>query len=80
MQQLPCDPESLMIMETSGEDTGTTSIIHLNIGLQNGCLLRSTLDQVTGELSDNRSRYLGTKPVKLFRVRIQNKEAVCFVY
>lgn len=76
MQALPSDPESLMVMETSGEDTGSTNIIHLNIGLQNGCLLRATLDQVTGDLTDNRSRYLGTKPVKLFRVKIQNKEAV----
>lgn len=65
-----------MVMETSSEDTGTTSIIHLNIGLQNGCLLRATLDHVTGDLSDNRTRYLGTKSVKLFRVRIQNKEAL----
>lgn len=52
-----------MVMETSSEDTGTTSIVHLNIGLQNGCLLRATIDQVTGDLSDNRTRYLGTKPV-----------------
>ncbi|KAI1715078.1 mono-functional DNA-alkylating methyl methanesulfonate n-term domain-containing protein [Ditylenchus destructor] len=76
MQALPSDPESLMVMETAAEDTGTTSIIHLNIGLQNGCLLRVTLDQVTGDLTDNRTRYLGTKPVKLFRVRVQNKDAL----
>lgn len=76
MQALPADPESLMVMETSSEDTGTTSIVHLNIGLQNGCLLRATIDQVTGDLSDNRTRYLGTKPARLFRVRIQNKEAL----
>lgn len=76
MQALPSDPESLMVMETLAEDSGSGSILHLNIGLQNGVLLRSTLDQVTGDLSDNRTRYLGTKPVKLFRVRIQGKEAV----
>jgi len=45
MQALPAEPESLMVMETSSEQTGTTSIMHLNIGLQNGCLLRATLDQ-----------------------------------
>uniref|UniRef100_A0A915DNA4 Splicing factor 3b subunit 3 n=1 Tax=Ditylenchus dipsaci TaxID=166011 RepID=A0A915DNA4_9BILA len=76
MQALPAEPESLMVMETAGEETGSASIIHLNIGLVNGCLLRVTLDQVTGDLSDNRTRYLGTKPVKLFRVKIQNKEAL----
>ncbi|KAL3080320.1 hypothetical protein niasHS_012425 [Heterodera schachtii] len=76
MQALPAEPESLMVMETSSEETGTTSIVHLNIGLQNGCLLRTTLDQVTGDLTDNRTRYLGTKPVKLFRVSIQKREAL----
>ncbi|CAK5067360.1 unnamed protein product [Meloidogyne enterolobii] len=76
MQALPAEPESLMVMETSSEQTGTTSIMHLNIGLQNGCLLRATLDQVTGDLSDNRTRYLGTRPVKLFRVLIQRREAL----
>lgn len=84
MQALPSDPESLMVMETPGEETGTSSIIHLNIGLSNGCLLRTTLDQVTGDLTDNRTRYLGTKPVKLFRVKIQKRDAVlifsCFSY
>ncbi|CAK9294586.1 unnamed protein product [Gordionus sp. m RMFG-2023] len=48
----------------------------LNIGLQNGVLLRTSLDQVTGDLSDTRTRYLGSKAVKLFRIRIQKTEAV----
>ena len=43
---------------------------------QNGVLLRTVLDQVTGDLSDTRTRYLGSRPVKLFRVRMQNNEAV----
>jgi hypothetical protein len=62
-------------METTVEGSAV-SILHLNVGLQNGCLIRITLDQVTGDLSDNRTRYLGTRPVKVFRVRIQGKEAV----
>ena len=45
-------------------------------GLQNGVLLRTVLDQVTGDLSDTRTRYLGSKPVKLFRVTMQGSEAV----
>ncbi|KAI6230100.1 hypothetical protein M3Y99_01100900 [Aphelenchoides fujianensis] len=72
---LPSEPESLMIMETTAEGT-SNSILHLNVGLRNGCLLRITLDQVTGDLSDNRTRYLGTKPVKVYRVHIQGKEAL----
>ena len=39
--------------------------------LQNGVLLRTALDNVTGDLSDTRTRYLGTRPVKLFRVVMQ---------
>lgn len=75
MESLPADPESLMITEAAVEGS-STSILHLNIGLQNGCLIRITLDQITGDLSDNRTRYLGTRPVRVFRVQIQGKEAV----
>lgn len=35
------------------------------------------MDPVTGDLSDTRTRYLGSRPVKLFRVRMQGQEAVC---
>ena len=45
-------------------------------GLQNGVLLRTVLDQVTGDLSDTRTRYIGSRPVKLFRVTMQGQEAV----
>lgn len=45
-------------------------------GLQNGVLLRTVLDQVTGDLSDTRTRYIGSRPVKLFRVSMQGGEAV----
>ena len=47
-----------------------------HLGLQNGVLLRTVLDQVTGDLSDTRTRYIGSKPVKLFRVTMQGGEAV----
>lgn len=46
-------------------------------------LLRTVLDPVTGDLSDTRTRYLGSRPVKLFRVRMQAQEAVshvCILY
>ncbi|CAG0899378.1 unnamed protein product, partial [Cyprideis torosa] len=90
MQALPAPAESLCIVETgSGEDSsgsptsetpaasaGKRGILHLNIGLTNGVLLRTILDQVTGDLSDTRTRYLGSRPVKLFMVRMQGSEAV----
>uniref|UniRef100_A0A1I7WTA3 MMS1_N domain-containing protein n=1 Tax=Heterorhabditis bacteriophora TaxID=37862 RepID=A0A1I7WTA3_HETBA len=76
LQALPSQPESLLLLETNSDDNKGASTIHLNIGLQNGCLLRTTVDNVTGDMLDTRTRYLGTRPVKLFRVRSQNKDAV----
>ncbi|ETN79205.1 splicing factor 3B subunit 3 family protein [Necator americanus] len=76
MQALPSPPESLLLLETTSEDGKGQSTIHLNIGLQNGCLLRTTVDNVTGDMMDTRTRYLGTRPVRVFRVRSQNKDAV----
>ena len=54
-----------------------SSGLYLLIGLQNGVLLRTVLDSVTGDLSDTRTRYLGAKPVKLLRVRVLGADAVC---
>ena len=63
---------------TEGQDgePGLQGQLYLNIGLQNGVLLRTVLDQVTGDLSDTRTRYIGSKPVKLFRVTLQKQESV----
>ncbi|XP_074644658.1 splicing factor 3B subunit 3 [Tubulanus polymorphus] len=83
MQALPAPPESLCVVEMgnsdSKEESGEVNILgglFLNIGLQNGVLLRTVLDNVTGELSDTRTRYLGSRPVKLFRITMQGSEAV----
>ncbi|XP_048747957.1 splicing factor 3B subunit 3-like [Ostrea edulis] len=83
MQALPEPPESLCIVEMGGTEakeetgeTGTVGGLFLNIGLQNGVLLRTVLDTVTGDLSDTRTRYLGLRPVKLFRISMQGSEAV----
>lgn len=48
----------------------------LKMLFQNGVLLRTVLDTVTGDLSDTRTRYLGSRPVKLFRITMQGSEAV----
>ncbi|WAR13629.1 LOW QUALITY PROTEIN: SF3B3-like protein [Mya arenaria] len=83
MQALPAAPESLCIVEMGGTEakeetgeTGTVGGLFLNTGLQNGVLLRTVLDTVTGDLSDTRTRYLGSRPVKLFRITMQGSEAV----
>ncbi|XP_046843553.1 splicing factor 3B subunit 3-like [Xenia sp. Carnegie-2017] len=83
MQALPDSAESLCIVEMGGkegnEETregGGLSGLFLNIGLENGVLLRTVLDTVTGDLSDTRTRYLGSRPVKLFRVKMHGSDAV----
>ena len=80
MQALPATPESLLIVEMGAGNKDMKDVsnerLYLNVGLQNGVLLRTILDHVSGELSDTRTRYLGTRPVKLFRVQMQGSDAV----
>ncbi len=59
MQALPAGAESLCIVEMGGGgEMGSSGGLFLNIGLQNGVLLRTALDSVTGDLSDTRTRLL----------------------
>ena len=48
----------------------------VNIGLQNGVLLRTVLDAVTGQLTDTRTRFLGSKAVRLVRTKVHGQSAV----
>lgn len=75
MQALPAGAESLCIVEQPFE-SGAKSALHLNIGLSNGVLLRTTLDSVSGDLADTRTRYatLLLSIVKKFR---KNTEPFC---
>ena len=54
----------------------TISSLFLNMGLSNGVLLRTTIDNVTGVLTDTRQRFLGAKAVKLYTVSIAGSPAV----
>ncbi|XKL63223.1 hypothetical protein PGB90_005587 [Kerria lacca] len=90
MQGLPAAAESVCIVEMGGgssssdpqnanaveEEQSGPSMLYLNIGMQNGVLLRTILDNVAGRIGDTRTRYLGSKPVKLFRIHMQGSEAV----
>ncbi|OBZ70629.1 Pre-mRNA-splicing factor RSE1 [Grifola frondosa] len=48
----------------------------VNIGLQNGVLLRTVLDPVNGQLTDTRTRFLGTRPIRLVRVQVQRNPGI----
>lgn len=41
----------------------SSTIVH--IGMENGLYVRSVIDEISGKLSDTRTKYLGSKPVKL---------------
>jgi splicing factor 3B subunit 3 len=76
VQALPTHPESLAIVEMHGYGQDTAGTLFLNIGLSNGVLLRSVLDSVSGELTDTRTRFLGARGVKLFKVKVKGNNAV----
>ena len=79
-QALPDRPESLCLSEiatgTSANDGGATTLF-LFAGLANGVLMRIGVDPVSGQLApDFRTRFLGAKPVRLFKVMVQGQPAV----
>lgn len=75
VQALSNAPSALCIMPMTDTSSGG-SALYLHIGLNSGVYLRTVLDEVTGELSDTRTRFLGPKEIKLFRVTVQGQAAV----
>ena len=76
---LPARPDSLCISLMGGSSSGSGAEgprLYLNAGLATGVLVRVSVDQVTGSLSDSRQRFLGPKSVKLVRVAVQGGAAV----
>ncbi|KAL1695035.1 CPSF A subunit region-domain-containing protein [Schizophyllum commune] len=77
LQALTAPPSSICIAEMLDAAINKTHpTMFVNIGLQNGVLLRTVLDPMTGQLTDTRTRFLGTRPVKLVRVAIQRNPAI----
>jgi hypothetical protein len=74
IQALTSAPSSLAIMSMEDSTGGMT--LYLHIGLHSGVYLRTVLDEVTGELTDTRQKFLGPKPTKLFQVSVQNQPCV----
>ena len=75
MQAITDTPESLAITNTLDPATGIPTF-YLNIGLVNGLFLRTVLDNVTGVLSDSRLRFLGSRPAKIFKIKIGGGDAI----
>jgi splicing factor 3B subunit 3 len=75
IQALSSPPTALLMMAMEDPSSGGNAMF-LHIGLYSGVYLRTALDEVTGDLSDSRSRFLGAKAVKLSRVIVKKKPAV----
>eukprot|EP00656_Telonema_subtile_P000860 TRINITY_DN1040_c0_g3_i1.p1 TRINITY_DN1040_c0_g3~~TRINITY_DN1040_c0_g3_i1.p1 ORF type:complete len:1192 (-),score=391.23 TRINITY_DN1040_c0_g3_i1:125-3700(-) len=70
-QALPTRPESLCLIEMVGHSTNSQSTtLYLTAGLENGVMVRTLVDGQSGSLSDTRTRFLGTLPVKLSKVTV----------
>ncbi|KAK3322379.1 Pre-mRNA-splicing factor rse-1 [Apodospora peruviana] len=74
IQALTAAPSSLSIMAMEDSFGGLT--LYLHIGLHSGVYLRTVLDEVTGELTDTRQKFLGPKPTRLFQVSVQDQPCV----
>jgi splicing factor 3B subunit 3 len=75
VQALSSAPSSLKLMSMIDSSSGG-SALYLHIGLYSGVYLRTVLDEITGDLSDTRTRFLGAKPVKLFQAQVKGESAV----
>ncbi|QDZ20127.1 subunit 3 of splicing factor 3B [Chloropicon primus] len=77
VQAVAAVPSSMLFINISTSDFDEdTKSLYLQAGLANGILLRTEIDSVTGQLSDTRTRFLGTRPPKLVGLRIMGKESM----
>lgn len=73
IQSLTSPPRSIEILPME-DSTGVTTFVH--VGLYSGLYIRAVLDDITGELGDVRSRFLGAEEAKLYPVTIKNTRAI----
>ncbi|KAJ4252006.1 pre-mRNA-splicing factor rse1 [Fusarium torreyae] len=75
IQALTAAPSSLNVMAME-DPLSSSSGLYLHIGLSSGVYLRTALDEITGELSDTQTRFLGLKAIKLFQVTVKGQACV----
>ncbi|KAN0135379.1 CPSF A subunit region domain containing protein [Lactarius tabidus] len=77
LQALTSPPSSICIVDMLDAGINRNQpTVFVNIGLQTGVLLRTVLDPVSGQLTDTRTRFLGTRPVRLIRVQVKSQPAI----
>ncbi|PKI83751.1 pre-mRNA-splicing factor rse1 [Malassezia vespertilionis] len=77
IQALTALPKSICVNEMLDVTIDRNHLtMFVSIGLENGVYLRTVLDPVSGQLTDTRPRFLGSKPVSLMRVHVHGQSAV----
>ena len=69
MQALPASPTAVSVAEMNER-------LYLHIGLENGVLLRTVMDNITGGLTDSRSKFIGLEKISLSKISLQGQKAV----
>jgi splicing factor 3B subunit 3 len=62
IQALPSAPSAVLLSEIN-------DLLLLHIGLENGVLLRTVVDAITGGMSDSRSKFLGVSSISLAEIQ-----------
>jgi len=70
IQSLTSPPRSIELMSME-DSSGVSTYVH--VGLFSGVYLRAVLDDIAGELSNVRSRFLGAEPVKLTSILVNDQ-------
>lgn len=75
-------PDSVLLLDSpatgrEGTDEGAgAGALYLQVGLASGLLARTEVDQVTGQMTDTRLRFLGVGAPRLSRVRVRGEPAM----
>ncbi|KAK4550552.1 hypothetical protein LTR36_000131 [Oleoguttula mirabilis] len=75
VQALSAIPTSIEVVSQVDPASGT-AVSYVHIGLQSGLYLRALIDEVTGELGEVRTKFLGARATRLFPVDVAEQEAV----
>uniref|UniRef100_A0A7R9Z712 DNA damage-binding protein 1 n=1 Tax=Chlamydomonas euryale TaxID=1486919 RepID=A0A7R9Z712_9CHLO len=82
LQAVPNNPVSALLLYATAVGDGPTGGasevggLFLHIGLENGVLMRTEVDKVTGQLSDTRSRFLGTARPRLIPTMVRGQRSM----
>lgn len=73
VQALSAVPTSIEVVSQVEPGSGTV-VNYVHIGLQSGLYLRAIIDEVTGELGEVRTKFLGARQTQIFPVALGEEE------